>query len=667
MMFLQPILLWALPAVLLPLLIHLLNRLRYRQVDWAAMAFLLAAARRSTHSARVRHWLLLACRMLIVLLIILALSRPRVRGRLAALAGGVPDTVLLLLDRSASMETQANGGGASRREQALAFFAQAGGGRRTAGSYVLVENAQRKPLELRHPAAVQGLALCGPTDTAADIPAMLRTALDYIIKNKCGRTEILLASDLQESNWRPGDREWETLRAQLTGLAPDVSVLLMDLAGTGGANMALAMQDAVVRQTGDRAVLNLTMDIRANESVSAAFPLLINSDGTRLQVEMTMEQAAELRFSTGVEVASDGAPGWGSVEIPADANRRDNVSYFVYGDTLAGRMAVAVADPADALIWRAAAGRSRPAEVVAPQDAGRVNTDELAVLILQGGDSAAAEHAAAFAAAGGVVLLLPPGVAGESAVLGMEWLEAERSPAGEPFRVPVWDEHDGLLSRTSGGMNLPVDGLSVTTRQRFRFTDASESGAAGRVLAQYADGGAFIEERQIGAGRLFVCSTRPDPGWSSLADGIVLVPMVQRLLRLGGARLGAVQSAVCGEWRPTAADEVWLPVSGGEQDDPAVHAGVYRAGARLLALNRPVGEDAPDVLNREQVRALFGDARLLIVDGADAVALNGRDGSEIWFLLVCLALAGVFIEGVLHREHTVVRGAAGHARGRGAS
>ena len=667
MMFLQPILLWALPAVLLPLLIHLLNRLRYRQVDWAAMAFLLAAARRSTHSARVRHWLLLACRMLIVLLIILALSRPQVRGRLAALAGGVPDTVLLLLDRSASMETQAQSGGVSRREQALSFFAQAGGGRRAAGSYVLIENAQRKPLALRHPSALQGLALCGPTDTAADVPAMLRTALDYIIKNKCGRTEILLASDLQESNWMPGDREWETLRAQLAGLAPDVSVLLLDLAGAGGANMALAMQEAVVRQAGGRAVLNLTMDIRANESVSAAFPLLITMDGTRRQVDTAMEHAAELRFSTGMDLAGDGAPGWGHVELPADANRRDNVSYFVYGDVPAGRLAVAVDEPVDAAIWRAAAGRSRPVDGVSLQDASRIKTDELAVLIMQGGDQAATEHAAAFATAGGVVLLLPPGGAGEWAALGIEWLGVDQAPAGAPFRVPVWDEHDGLLSRTSDGMNLPVDALAVTCRQRFRFTDASGRGAAGRVLAQYADGSPFIEERQIGAGRLFGCSTRPGTEWSSLGEGTVLVPMVQRLLRLGSARLGAVQSAVCGEWRPAAADDVWQSVSGDGQDDPASHAGVYRAGARLLALNRPVAENLPDALNREQVRGLFGDARLLIVDGTDPITQNGRDGSEVWYVLVCLALAGVFVEGVLNREHTVERGAAGRVKERGSA
>jgi hypothetical protein len=663
MMFLQPVLLWGLPVVLLPLLIHLLNRLRYRQVDWAAMAFLLAATRRSTQSARIRHWLLLACRMLVVLLILLALSRPLVRGRLAKLAGGVPDTMLLLLDRSASMETQLQRGGLTRREQALAFFAQTGEGRRTAGSYVLIEHVQRVPLALRHPSALQGLALCGPTDTAADIPSMLRTALDYIMHNQCGRTEIVLASDLQETNWKPEDPDWDTLRSQLASLAPDVRVLLLDLSGADGVNMAVSTRDAVVRDTSGRGMLNLAMDIRASESVDATFPLVIDVDGARLQVDTTMAHIAELRFATGIDIAGDGAAGWGSIEIPADANMRDNTSYFVYGQARAGRVGVAVGNREDAGILRAAMGRGRRVDVVPVQDVDRIPRDELALLVMEGGSSEVAQHVAAFVAAGGVVLLLPPGTPGACPVLGMEWSDVEHAPADAPFRIPVWDKQDGLLARTSGGENLPLDGLAVTGRQRFAFKDARADGAAGRVLAQYADDFAFLEERQIGAGRLFVCSTRAGGDWSGLGDGMVLVPMVQRLLRLGDMRLGAVQQASCGEWRPISTDEVWLTVSnGGESRDPVLHAGVYRSGSRLLALNRPFSEDAPDMLSREQVEALFGEARLLVLDGLDAVVNLGRDGSEIWYLLVCLALVFLFAEGFLHREQPLERSASGKGR-----
>ncbi|MCK5844092.1 MAG: BatA domain-containing protein, partial [Victivallales bacterium] len=43
MTFLQPLLLWGLPLLAIPLIIHLMNRLRYRSVKWAAMIFLLKA------------------------------------------------------------------------------------------------------------------------------------------------------------------------------------------------------------------------------------------------------------------------------------------------------------------------------------------------------------------------------------------------------------------------------------------------------------------------------------------------------------------------------------------------------------------------------------------------------------------------------------------------
>ena len=56
MTFLQPFVLVGLPLIAVPIVIHLLNRVRYRSRNWAAMNFLLAASRRSRRHARLRHW-----------------------------------------------------------------------------------------------------------------------------------------------------------------------------------------------------------------------------------------------------------------------------------------------------------------------------------------------------------------------------------------------------------------------------------------------------------------------------------------------------------------------------------------------------------------------------------------------------------------------------------
>ncbi len=51
-------LLYGLAAASVPILIHLLNRRKFREVPWAAMRFLLAAIRKNQRRIRIEQWLL---------------------------------------------------------------------------------------------------------------------------------------------------------------------------------------------------------------------------------------------------------------------------------------------------------------------------------------------------------------------------------------------------------------------------------------------------------------------------------------------------------------------------------------------------------------------------------------------------------------------------------
>src|SRR5262245_26455570 len=107
MSFLQPFLLVALPLVSLPIIIHLINQRRYQTINWAAMMFLLAANRMSRGYARLRQWLILAFRMLVIAALVFAVSRPLASGWIGFAAGGRADTTIVLLDRSPSMQQTA--------------------------------------------------------------------------------------------------------------------------------------------------------------------------------------------------------------------------------------------------------------------------------------------------------------------------------------------------------------------------------------------------------------------------------------------------------------------------------------------------------------------------------------------------------------------------------
>ena len=97
-------------AVSIPIVIHLLNRRRYKELDWAAMQFLLAAMRKNRKRIQFEQWILLATRCALLALLGLALARPlgcagSTLGRLAGRSAGLH---VIVIDNSYSMAYQAD-------------------------------------------------------------------------------------------------------------------------------------------------------------------------------------------------------------------------------------------------------------------------------------------------------------------------------------------------------------------------------------------------------------------------------------------------------------------------------------------------------------------------------------------------------------------------------
>jgi hypothetical protein len=99
-----------------PIIIHLLNRRRFKVVQWAAMEYLLAAMRKNRRRLKFEQWLLLAVRCLLLFLLGVALARPLGcdNSSLAALAGQRNGLHVFVIDNSYSMAYEAERGGASK-------------------------------------------------------------------------------------------------------------------------------------------------------------------------------------------------------------------------------------------------------------------------------------------------------------------------------------------------------------------------------------------------------------------------------------------------------------------------------------------------------------------------------------------------------------------------
>ncbi len=109
-----------LAAGTVPIIIHLINRRRYRRVPWAAMSFLLRAKRRAARTVWLEHWLLLLLRIVLIVLLGLAVARPFTSSSHLADLTGSRGLRIILLDNSLSMQA-VDTSGVSRFDQAKAY------------------------------------------------------------------------------------------------------------------------------------------------------------------------------------------------------------------------------------------------------------------------------------------------------------------------------------------------------------------------------------------------------------------------------------------------------------------------------------------------------------------------------------------------------------------
>ena len=90
-------------VVAIPVLIHLINMMRHKRVEWAAMEFLLASQKKHRTWVLFKQLVLLLMRMLALAAVVCLVAQPKLRSQLGGLLGGVHTHHIVLIDDSYSM------------------------------------------------------------------------------------------------------------------------------------------------------------------------------------------------------------------------------------------------------------------------------------------------------------------------------------------------------------------------------------------------------------------------------------------------------------------------------------------------------------------------------------------------------------------------------------
>lgn len=566
--FAQPALLGWLACAAVPILIHLWNRRRYREVEWAAMRYLLAAMRNSSRRVRIEQWLLLALRTLAIASIMLAAAEPFLDQIGLTGLGGENVHRLLVLDGSYSMG--ARPADRSRFERAKELAIQIVNESRQ-GDLLTVLSMADPPREIvGAPSLDSGEVLeeiesLELPDAGADLPAtmvkieeMLARALDQA--PRIDRTEVYFLSDLGRNHWLPefsNEQAAGDFRERSQRLGETADLVLVDLGGPGGENLAIGRIEAV--------------EPFATANREATFTATIRNFGEQSRPRTVVEWLVDGRRAATEHVdVGPGDEATTTLSHRFDEPGEHHVEARISGDQLEvdnrRRLAMTVkgqlralcvdgkpahGDDRGATFYLAtalsprgetdAASPIRP-EVVPERALTELDLDDYDCIFLANVEKFGANEAQALDAylnaGGGVAIFLGDLVQadrynrflGSTESGGRAILPAplgERVVQDQYRPLDVLDCRHPLLAPFR---NRPKAGLyAAGVRGWFTLPEpAPDSGV--QVALRLENGSPLIVERPVGRGRLVLAATSADASWSTLPVWGSYVPLVQRML-----------------------------------------------------------------------------------------------------------------------------------------
>ncbi|HUG91915.1 MAG TPA: BatA domain-containing protein [Planctomycetaceae bacterium] len=300
--FASPWLLGALALGGIPILVHLLHKRKFKVTDWAAMRFLLEAARKNDRRIRLEQLILLAVRVLILVLLVLALARPYVETFGTVFQADAPRHRILVVDASFSMGFRP--AEFSRFDRARATARQIVSEASPGDAFNLARIAGLPPqILVRQVAHEPGLVIdeidrLVLTDERGDIPATLEQLVELAAREatEIPQKEVYIISDFQRESWAPSSSvERARLRDLLGKLAERARVMLIDVADPQSPNAA------VTSFTMDEPYVTVGREIELHAALRLFGGSLAREQAVELYANGRLAATQKVRLAPGIE------------------------------------------------------------------------------------------------------------------------------------------------------------------------------------------------------------------------------------------------------------------------------------------------------------------------------------------------------------------------------
>ena len=542
---LNPLFTWLLPLVAAPVVFHLFLRIRKRQRPFSTLMFFQRISPRLSARRKVKEWLVLLLRTLLILFLLLALLRPVWYG--VGSTGGVAQ--VLVIDNSGSMAGLARGDKSKMQVAIEAAQALIGGQREqdSVGVVLLVEDPsvvlptgltsdKKEKSEL-----LGAVTRIRETEASGAIQQAFERAVAMFENSATPRFEIHILTDAQEVEWNKVPVGMRPPRAG-TGVYVH-RITSLNTANANVAVMGLALPEKKIL-VGRR--FPLRVELRNTSEVDGLVRLnWVDDAGTKSTQEVPVPKREDKTVVLGFEPVAPGVH-WINVWVEGDGFGSDNKAGVAYATTekkpvlFVGReedfglFPMAISPSGDGKFSGLVPAFVTTAELVKALDEKKPALVALSwpSLALVAGDSAAAATLKVWVERGGSLFVGPSSLGGGPPARTLDWLGAVPEAmveAQQGFPVLAFQKGAAVF----GELKDERGDIFLRNLRAFKFHPLK---LEEKTLALFGleDGRVFLAERQLGKGLVFTCGLGLDPTWSTLPLKGGFLALAQSMALLGG-------------------------------------------------------------------------------------------------------------------------------------
>ncbi len=534
MIFLNPAILFGLLAASIPVIIHLFNLRKLKKIEFSTLAFLKELQKNKIREIKLKQWILLALRVLIILFVVMAFARPALQSiRIGGTTSAAKTTAVFILDDTFSMSVVDQKGSYFNQAKEIIkrIISQLQEGDEV--GLILVSNPKlEKNLTSNLSEFIKNIEQLDLSYSSGDLNSAIVKASQIISESKNFNKEIYVLSDFQKNKITR-----ENINSDLSELLnKSIRLYSFDLADKDVSNLSvdeLKINNQIFEK--DKPVsFSITITNNSKQGVNSAIVSLFMND----------ERAAQKSFdvnaeqSTIVEIeATPKTTGFidAVAEIETDEIEQDNkrfASLFIPEKISVGMFSENPADLTFVELALQTAGETQFA--IDKKSINQITSQQLSkyqtIILSVNSLSTGIEQLKNYLNNGAGLILFPesaPDAVKNNKLYSQLGLGINSSFVGKV------NSSDLKIKFDKTDFNHPVFQNIFQNEEKKKYESPElnayyKISSSGNQIISLVDGSSFLSEYKIGKGKIFVFNCSPVLSWSDFPIKSIFAPLINK-------------------------------------------------------------------------------------------------------------------------------------------